>query len=118
MELEGRIIKVMDVQSFDSGFTKREFVVNTYKETYPQDIKFEVFKDKCSMLDQYNPGDAVKVEFNIRGNEYNGKYYVTLQAWKLEKQAQETEAVFGGTPQYANAPSLADMPDSPDDLPF
>jgi len=26
----------------------------------------------------------VKVSFDIRGNEYNGKYYVNLSCWKLE----------------------------------
>jgi hypothetical protein len=26
----------------------------------------------------------VMVSFNLRGNEYNGKYYVNLQAWKIE----------------------------------
>jgi len=118
MELEGRIIKVMDTQSFDSGFTKREFVVNTYKENYPQDIKFEVYKEKCEALDSFVAGDGVKVEFNLRGNEYNGKYYVNLQAWKIEKQAAEVDAALASAPQEIASPSMADMPDSPDDLPF
>ena len=118
MELEGRIIKVMDTQSFDSGFTKREFVVNTYKENYPQDIKFEVYKEKCEALDSFVAGDSVKVEFNLRGNEYNGKYYVNLQAWKIEKQAMEMENAAGAPAQEMAAPSIANMPDSPDDLPF
>jgi len=25
----------------------------------------------------------VSVAFNLRGNEYNGKYYTNLQAWKI-----------------------------------
>ncbi len=120
MELEGRIIKVMDTQSFDSGFSKREFVVNTFKENYPQDIKFEVYKEKCEALNAFQAGDEVKVEFNIRGNEYNGRYYVNLQAWKIEKstgQAQDAQM-----PNFENiqkaSPSLSDAPAEPDDLPF
>ena len=38
MEITGKVKVIMDMQSFDSGFTKREFVVTT-KEQYPQDIK-------------------------------------------------------------------------------
>ncbi len=32
-----------------------------------------------------NTGDEVQVTFNIRGNEYNGRYFNNLQAWKLQK---------------------------------
>eukprot|EP00287_Rhodomonas_sp_CCMP768_P030202 CAMPEP_0202849768 /NCGR_PEP_ID=MMETSP1389-20130828/81703_1 /ASSEMBLY_ACC=CAM_ASM_000865 /TAXON_ID=302021 /ORGANISM="Rhodomonas sp., Strain CCMP768" /LENGTH=167 /DNA_ID=CAMNT_0049527851 /DNA_START=15 /DNA_END=518 /DNA_ORIENTATION=- len=83
-ELEGTLKVVNDVMKFDSGFTKREFVVTT-EEMYPQDVKFEVVKDRCALLDQYNPGDHLKVSFNIRGNEWQNKYYVNLQAWRIEK---------------------------------
>ena len=82
-ELEGSIKKVFEMQTFNSGFTKREFVVTT-DEKYPQDIKFEVVKDKCSLLDAYGENDRVKVSFNIRGNEYKERFYVNLQAWKIE----------------------------------
>ena len=85
-ELTGKLKAVMDVQTFNSGFTKREFVVTT-EEQYPQDIKFELIKDKTSLVDAFKPNDSIKVSFNVRGNEYNGKYYVNLQAWRLEKDA-------------------------------
>jgi hypothetical protein len=82
-ELEGSIKIIFDTQTFDSGFTKREFVVTT-DEKYPQDVKFECVKDKCALLDSYNLNDRIKVHFNIRGNEYKERFYVNLQAWKLE----------------------------------
>lgn len=72
----------MDTQTFDSGFQKREFVVTT-SEQYPQDIKMEFIKDKCALLDKYKVGQDVTVGFNLRGNEFNDKYYVNLQAWKI-----------------------------------
>ncbi|MFV1996356.1 MAG: DUF3127 domain-containing protein, partial [Verrucomicrobiales bacterium] len=72
-------------QSFDSGFSKREFVVEVEDGKYPQMVKFEAVKDKTSLTDGLSVGDRVKVFFDIRGNEYNGRYYVNLNAWKLEK---------------------------------
>jgi hypothetical protein len=56
---------IFDTQTFDSGFTKREFVVTTPGD-YPQDIKFELIKDKIDILNNYKPNDDVKVFFNIR----------------------------------------------------
>ena len=83
-ELTGKIKLISDTQTFPSGFTKREFVVTTAHDKYPQDIKFEIVKEKCALLDQFEPEQDVQVTFDIRGNEYNGKYYVSLSCWKLQ----------------------------------
>lgn len=83
MEITGRIKLITDTQTFGSGFTKRECVITTTDDKYPQDIKLEFIKERCDLLDAYKLGDEVEVSFNIRGNEYNGKYYVQLQGWKI-----------------------------------
>ena len=89
MELTGKVKVIFDKQTFSSGFEKREIVVTT-QEQYPQDIKFEVYKEKCSMLDNFQVNDEVTVHFNLRGNEYNGKYFVNLNAWKIDKATANT----------------------------
>ncbi|MCE2497217.1 MAG: DUF3127 domain-containing protein [Flavobacteriales bacterium] len=115
-ELTGTIKVIFDTQTFPSGFSKREFVVTT-QEQYPQDVKFEAIKEKGDMLDSYNEGDQVNVKFNIRGNEYNGRYYVNLQSWQMSK-------IDGGSagdsiPDLPPLePSQMDGPDQEDDLPF
>lgn len=89
MILKGRIKIIGEIQNFDSGFSKRQFVITT-EEQYPQDLAMDFVKDKCSILDQYNEGDEVEVSINLRGNEYNEKYYVNLQAWKIAKVSNNT----------------------------
>jgi len=81
--VSGKLIVLNDAQTFPSGFFKREFVIET-DDKYPQQIKLEVVKDKCAALDGIPLGSILAVDFNIRGNEYNGKYYVNLQSWKVE----------------------------------
>ncbi len=83
-EMSGSIKVIFDVQTFASGFTKREFVL-TMEDDYPQDIKFACIKEKCGLLDQFAPGDRAKVSFRIRGNFYKERYFVDLQAFKVEK---------------------------------
>ena len=100
--LSGSIKEIGETQTFDSGFMKREFVVSTGGD-YNQDIKFEILKDKVTKLDQFEKGANVEVAFNVKGNEYNGKYYVNLQAWKIDG---ETSA------------KPADPLDDGDDIPF
>ena len=113
LKLNGKIKLISDLQSWDSGFTKREFVVTT-NEQYPQDVKLEFIKDKTSLLDGLEEGDEVEVSFNVRGNEYNGKYYVNLQAWKLNKSAGEASA----SEEPPSEPDFEPAGDDDDDLPF
>ena len=77
-EIEGMIIDIKKPQSFPSGFVKREFVIRT-DEMYPQEVKFELFKDKISLIDSYQVNDQIKVSFNIRGSQWEGRYFTNLQ---------------------------------------
>ena len=112
LKINGKLKQLMDLQSWDSGFSKREFVITT-TEQYPQDVKLECIKDKTAMLDSLAVGDDVDVSFNIRGNEYNGRYFVNLQAWRIEKGA----AAIAPTPEAPDT-ALEPMAEGEDDLPF
>lgn len=116
MELSGKVKVIFDTQTFDSGFQKREFVVTT-QEQYPQDIKFEVYKEKTSLLDNVKEGDDLTVHFNLRGNEYNGKYYVNLNAWKLDANQQNATPT-ESTPFPTEEDAFAPANEGEDDLPF
>lgn len=110
-EASGKIKMISETQNFPSGFSKREFVVTTAHDKFPQDLKFEVVKDKCAILDKYKEGQEVQVSFDIRGNEYNGKYYVNLSCWKLESKGGGG----GGGGEYNQETSDVAEP-SPEDL--
>lgn len=112
-EMDGQIKVINSTQTFDSGFQKREFVVTT-DEKYPQDVKFEVIKDGCDKLDDYNVGEHVTVAFNIRGNEYNDKFYVNLQAWRMQHQeGKETIAQAEQAAEEARSEPAAEDTDLP-----
>lgn len=117
-EATGKIHLINDTQTFASGFTKREFVLETNDDKYPQLLKFEVVKDGCAKLDRYNIGDIATVSFNVRGNEYNGKYYVSLQAWRIDGQNKDGPPARSANQNGATPPSVADGPNDHDDIPF
>lgn len=122
-ELEGTVHLVGDIQTFDSGFTKREFVVEVKDGNFPQMIKFECLKEKTAITDGLNKGDTVKVAFDIRGNEYNGRFYVNLNAWKVEGggggNAAPTQGESGAPASNLNEPPAGyGQADAGDDIPF
>lgn len=130
---EGTIKVIEQTMTFESGYKKREIVITSNDEKFPQDVKFEFTKDSVEKLDAFKVGDTVKVAFSIRGNEYNGKYYVNLGAFaiahvKLESgltapSTSEAKAAKAATklPTKAETPEpvAADFPEGDeDDLPF
>ena len=89
MEVAGKIKKIDETKTFGTnGFRKREMVVTT-DEQYPQMIMIEFIQDKCDLLNSFNVGDDVKVNYNLRGREWTNKeglknYFTNLDAWKVE----------------------------------
>ena len=123
-ELKGKIKVLFEQQDFPSGFYKRDFVVTT-NEQYPQDIKLSALKERVEQLNGLGEGDNILVKFDLRGREYNGNYYVDLNAWRIERDgagsssdqsSQETSPV-----DSAPLPDVEPMdvePAGEDDLPF
>jgi single-strand DNA-binding protein len=89
-ELTGTVKAIMDEMKFPSGFSKREFVVMTDDDRYPQPIKFECVKERGALLETVKPGQRVTVSFDIRGNESKGRYFVSLAVWKIEAASAKT----------------------------
>ena len=118
-ELKGTIKRIYDTQQFPSGLTKREFVVTT-SENYPQEIKLEFVKEKVSLLDKYREGDSVEVGFDVRGNEFNDKYYVNLAAWKIRSLDTDAkpEASRNEPSAHAAAPLIPTLDEDDGGIPF
>ena len=114
-DLTGKVKVIQPAQTFASGFTKREFVVTVEDGKYPQDICLECVQEKVSMLDSIQVGQEVTATFDIRGREYNGRYFNNLQAWRIQPAA-------GSSAEEPPPPSDADVPadfnDYEDDIPF
>lgn len=116
MEIKGKIKKIFETQTFQSGFQKREMVVTT-QEQYPQDILIEFLQDKVALLDAYKVGDDVKVYINIRGKEWINpegvaKYFNSINGWRIEKE--------GNAPVAPVAPTVEETltEEGDDGLPF
>ena len=122
LEIEGRIKQKLSRQSGQSArgaWEKQEFILEYQDGNYPADVMVTAFgSDKVADLDRYQVGDAVKVSFNLRAREHNGRWYNDVRLWKIAPAGQN--AAQQPPVQQAPAPTLDDMPaDIPEnDLPF
>lgn len=125
MELQGIIKKLGEVQTFASGFQKREMVIVT-EEQYPQPISIEFLKEKGDLLNSYKEGDKVKVSINIGGREWTSpqgevKYFNSITGWRIEKVdgGNFNEPVEARQSDSKPATSNTDVfAEEDDDLPF
>ena len=112
-ELTGKIKIIQEEQTFDNGFSKREMVVTVEDGNYPQDINLEFVKDKAKLLDDLQPGQEVTVTFDIRGREYNGRYFNNLQGWKVSSETMDKQSRENST-----STENSGQPDIDSDIPF
>jgi len=132
-EINGRLAEKYETQKVSDRFQKREFVLE-FKSTgatgfeFVDFIKFQSTQDKCSMLDQFNIDDTIKVSFNLRGRKWEKdgqiSYFTNLEAWRIEKLSSastESAAPVQEDSQSQDTPFPSNPPENDsgfDDLPF
>lgn len=118
-EVQGVIHTIDETKTYgQNGFTKREFVIKLTGEgqnpDYPNFVAMELIKDRCSLMDPFQPGDEILVNFNLSGRLWSApgkpeKCFTSLQAWKVESASGQEPAPSG----FAQAAASFD-----DDVPF
>ena len=119
----GVVEEVLPVQSFASGFTKRDVIIGNDIDSpskYPNPVKFTFKKDNCSLLDGIQKGQRAKIHFVVDGRRWDGpkgvQYFIDLTGLKIEalnSDGTSTEPV----PAPAVPDSSFDVSEA-DDMPF
>ena len=125
MDIQGKLIEKYETTKINDSFRKREFVVQYVENPqYPELLKFDLIQDRCDLLEEFNIGDTLKVEFNLKGRKWtdpsgNDKYFNTLQAWRLSPVSSEIEPLDSTkTNSSPSAETIGDSFSEDDNLPF
>jgi len=128
-QVDGKLHKTFDTEQKTDTFQAREFVLEISESQYPQMIKFQLTQDKCSLIDNFQVGDNLTVHFDLRGREWNDRYFTNLNAWKIDVAgaANDQQQPNKGDQKTAGASndknnsqtgSNTDEMDFDDDIPF
>ncbi len=125
LQIQGTLKVKFEEQKVSERFRKRDFVIQDNSSQYPQLITFQLVQDRCSLIDPFNVGDEVRVNFNLRGREWKSpqgetKYFNTIEAWKIENvnAAQQNPNAGMGTPMSTPEVTTFSSSGESDDLPF
>ena len=122
-EITGKLVARFDIVQRTETFKTREFVIEKSEDingrTITNYVKFQCVQDKTAMVDRFNLGDDVKVQFNIKGTKWvkDGKenYITNLDAWRMETVKMGQDAMPADNTNYNDMPPTLD---AVDDLPF
>ena len=108
MEVVGKIIQVLPAQEGvgrnGNPWKVQPYVLETLDQ-YPRKVHFEVFGEDRIKNNPCEIDQIVTVSFDIESREFNGRWYTSIRAWRIQQ---------GDTTQVAQpAPAAAPIPAAP-----
>jgi hypothetical protein len=107
MTIQGTLTEIGEVQTFQSGFSKREFRIDNGSEKYPNILAFQLKKDRADLADGLKIGQQLEIDFYVNGREYNERVYHDLDAVEVR--------TIGSAPAEAAKPATET---TQDEMPF
>lgn len=88
MQITGTVIKIFPTEIVGDNFQKREFVLRTDADQYPQEIQIQLTGVKTDLLNSVKEGDIITAAINIRGRSWTNsegvvKWFNSLVAWSI-----------------------------------
>lgn len=128
MEVSGKIIQVLPEQGGVGKTSGKEWKLQAYvletQEQYPKKVHFEVFGEDRIKANPCQLDDIVTVSFDIESREFNGRWYTSVRAWRIQQGVVEATAAPAAAPvaaapqaNVATFDAAAGM-DETTDLPF
>ena len=126
MDLNVKIVKILDAQSYVSKsnnqtYVTRFFVGETTNTQFPKMVAFKVFGEEKFNAMGIVVGGTYNVSFDVESREWQGKFFTDCNAWRAVRVdvTQAQNANNSGTQQANPQPQPSPQPQqSADDVPF
>ena len=88
MEVVGKVVQVLPLQEGvgrnGNPWKLQGYVLETI-ENYPRKVHFEVFGEDRIKANPCAIDQIVTVSFDIESREFNGRWYTSIRAWKIQQ---------------------------------
>ncbi|MBQ4395687.1 MAG: DUF3127 domain-containing protein [Paludibacteraceae bacterium] len=110
MEVVGKIIQVLPAQEGvgrnGNPWKVQPYVLETLDQ-YPRKVHFEVFGEDRIKQNPCDLDQLVTVSFDIESREFNGRWYTSIRAWKIQQGDMTQAGVAPAAVPQAAAPVAA-----------
>ena len=112
MDISGKIIQKLPLQQGESKTSGKPWALQAYvletQAQYPRKVCFELFGEQRIKDNPCDIDDLVTISFDIESREFNGRWYTSIRAWKVQQGIVE-----GAAQQAAPASVAAVAQDAP-----
>ena len=93
MQFTAKLLQLLPLQSGTgkNGQWKKQDIIVETETTYPKKICVSIWGDKID-ASQLQPGNQLKIDFDVESREYNGRWYTDVKAWKIEVAVSSSPA--------------------------
>ncbi len=118
MDIVGKIIQVLPEQGGvgrnGNPWKVQPYVLETLDQ-YPRKVHFEVFGEERIKQNPCAIDQLVTVSFDIESREFNGRWYTSIRAWRIQQGDTTQQGAVAATqpvaqPVAAPAPAPAAQP--------
>jgi hypothetical protein len=108
MEIKGKLVQVMPVESGESksgsSWKKVTAVIETESQ-YPKQVAIEAWGDNVGKVTSFKIGSTLVVGLDLESRPYNGKFYSSIKGWKWNVDgAAENRAANAANVAYPSTP--------------
>jgi hypothetical protein len=116
MELTGKIVKILPLQSGEStkGKWQKQEVVIEVDGKFPKKVCVS-FWGELVANNKFEEGKTISVEADVESREYKDRWYTEVKAWRVNRSDFDQSEP---TNRRQAAPAEAPYNDINDDLPF
>ena len=112
MEIAGKIIQILPLQEGVSKSTGNPWKLQSYiletLDQYPRKVCFEIFGEDRIKNNPCNVDDTVTVSFDLESREFNGRWYTSVRAWRVQQGiVNDEQAAAPAAPGAPVAPETA-----------
>lgn len=90
MEITGKIIQALPLQTgtsrTGSQWQLQTYILETF-DNYPRKVAIELFNRNAEQF-KCNIDDVVTVSFDLESREFNGRWYTSVRAWRIDPATQ------------------------------
>ena len=121
MEITGKIIQILPamegVGQNGNPWKVQPYVLETQGD-HPKKVHFEIFGEDRINQNPCDVDDVVDVHFDIESREYNGRWYTSVRAWRVNPHVDTPAAQPVAKPAPKQEPTVEGAEEASSDLPF
>jgi hypothetical protein len=112
-DLPCTVVSSGESRSTERGFRFREMLVQTRNRRFPQTVPIQFSGRRVDAGGMLKEGDEILITASLRGHAFNGRHYVQVEGWKIQRYDAAGNLYVVAPPDTSQPPLFPAAPPAP-----